>query len=134
SLLVVTNRRRAALAQKYRETLGVRIAAHADDASAIGADPDVILSDDQAVRADARALRLRSGKEGATVLLVRKAGGVLVVGDLDLASGPARERAKPEVSAVLPAAHAPVWSAATDTLLRLQPELPEPRHQLSSLP
>ena len=132
-LLVVTNRRRASLAQKYRETLGVRIAAHADDASAIGADPDVILSDDEAVRPDARAIRFRSGSEGATVLLIRKAGGVLVVGDLDLASGPARELDKLEFSSVLSSGRAPMWNAGKDTLLLLQQQLPKPRKQFSIL-
>src|SRR3954470_411542 len=132
-LLVVTNRRRASLAQKYRETLGVRIAAHADDASAIGADPDVILSDDEAVRPDARAIRFRSGSEGATVLLIRKAGGVLVVGDLDLGSKPARELDKLEFSAVLSSERAPMWNAGKDTLLLIQQQLPKPRKQFSIL-
>jgi dipeptidyl aminopeptidase/acylaminoacyl peptidase len=132
-LLVVTNRRRAELAQRYRETLGVRIAAHADDASALGADPDVVLSDDEAVRPDARAIRLRAGKEGATVLLLRKAGGVLVCGDLDLASGPARELAKIEFSAVLSANRAPMWNAGKDTLLLLQQQLPKAAKQFSIL-
>ena len=132
-LLVVTNRRRAALAQKYRETLGVRIAAHADDASAIGGEPDVVLGDDEAVRPDARAIRVRSGDEGATILLLRKAGGVLVVGDLDLASGPARELEKLDFSAVLSSGRAPMWNAGKDTLLLLQQELPKPAKQFSIL-
>src|SRR5436309_2137466 len=59
SLLVATNAARAKEAQRYREALGVRIAAHADDAAGIEGGADVILGDDELVRPDARALRIR---------------------------------------------------------------------------
>src|SRR5512140_403374 len=102
SLLVATNAARAKEAQRYRDALGVRIATHADDASAVAGGPDVILSDDEMLRPDARAVRVRSAAgQGATVLLLGKAGGVLVCGDLDLASGEAKQLASLEFSAVL---------------------------------
>jgi dipeptidyl aminopeptidase/acylaminoacyl peptidase len=133
ALLVATNAARAKEAQKFREALGVRIAVHKDDALAVGGEPDVILSDDELVRADARAIRIRSGGQGATVLLLRKAGGVLVCGDLDLASPAARELMRLEFSAVLSSTRPPMWNAGKDTLLQLQRELPKPRKQFSIL-
>src|SRR3954467_12828416 len=132
-LLVVTNRRRAALAQRYREALGVRIAAHADDVSAIGAEPDLVLSDDEAVRPDARAIRVRVGGEGATVVLRAKAGAVPCWGAPALASPAARELAKLEFSSVLSSHRAPMWNAGKDTLFVLQHELQKPRKQFSIL-
>src|SRR6266849_6910818 len=133
SLLVATNAARAREAQRYRETLGVRIAAHADDAAQIPGGPDVILSDDELVRPDARAIRVKDKGEGATVVLLRKAGGVLVCGDLDLASEAARQLEKLEFSAVLSARRTPMWNAGRDTLLQLQRDLPKPNRQFSIL-
>jgi dipeptidyl aminopeptidase/acylaminoacyl peptidase len=133
ALLVATNAARAKEAQKFREALGVRIAVHKDDALAVGSEPDVILSDDELVRPDARAIRVRSGGQGATVLLLRKAGGVLVCGDLDLASPAAHELIKLEFSAVLSSSRSPMWNAGKDTLLQLQRELPKPPKQFSIL-
>src|SRR5207249_1619751 len=91
ALLIATNPARAREAERYREALGVRIAAHADDAANIAGGADVLLSDDELVRPDVRTIRVRGKREGATVVLLRKAGGVLVCGDLDLASDAARE-------------------------------------------
>ncbi|HET7701577.1 MAG TPA: S9 family peptidase, partial [Candidatus Limnocylindria bacterium] len=133
SLLVATNAARAREAQRYREALGVRIAAHADDAAVIEGGPDVVLSDDELVRPDARAIRVRTGGQGATVVLLRKAGGVLVCGDLDLASEAAKQLIGLEFSAVLSARRSPMWSAGKDTLLQLQRELPKPRKLFSIL-
>jgi len=133
SLLVATNAARAREAQKYRETLGVRIAAHADDAAQVPGGPDVILSDDELVRPDARAIRVKGKGEGATVVLLRKAGGVLVCGDLDLASEAARQLEKLEFSVVLSARRSPMWNAGRDTLLQLQRDLPKPNRQFSIL-
>ncbi len=133
SLLVVTNAARAREAQRYREALGVRIAAHADDAAHIVGGPDVVLSDDELVRPDARAIRVRVGAEGATVVLLAKAGGVLVCGDLDLASEGAKRLESLEFSAVLSADRPPMWNAGKDTLLLMQRDLPKPRKLFSIL-
>src|SRR5713101_1829622 len=132
SLLVVTNAARARDAQRYREALGVRIAAHADDAAKITGGPDVVLSDDELVRPDVRAIRVKAGSEGATVVLLAKAGGVLVCGDLDLASTGAKQLEFLEFSAVLSSGRPPMWNAGKDTLLELQRDLPKP-HKLFSI-
>ena len=133
ALLIATNPARAREAERYREALGVRIAAHADDAANIAGGADVLLSDDELVRPDVRTIRVRGKREGATVVLLRKAGGVLVCGDLDLASDAARELSKLEFSAVLSARRAPMWNAGKDNLLQLQRELPKPNKQFSIL-
>ena len=133
SLLVATNQARAKEAEKFREALGVRIAVHKDDALALGGEPDVVFSDDELLRPDARAIRVRTRGQGATVILLRKAGGVLVCGDLDLASDAAHELIKLEFSAVLSAGRSPMWNAGKDTLLQLQRELPKPQKQFSIL-
>ena len=133
SLLVATNAARAADAAKYREALGLQVAVHADDAEAIPGGPDLVLRDDELVRPDARAIRVRSNGQGATVVLLRKAGGVLVCGDLDLASDAARSLVPLSFSAVLSARQAPMWNAGKDTLLALQDELPKPRKQFGIL-
>ena len=132
SLVIATNRARAAEAQRYREAVGVRIAVHADDASAV-ADPDVVLGDDEVVRPGVRALRIRSGGEGATLVLLDTPGNVLVCGDLDLASAAAKELLRFEFSAVLSARRPPMWNAGRDNLLQLQRELPKPIKQFSIL-
>src|SRR5881396_3793031 len=106
ALLIATNPARAREAQRYREAL---------------------------VRPDVRTIRVRGKREGATVVLLRKAGGVLVCGDLDLASEAARELSKLEFSAVLSARRAPMWNAGKDNLLQLQRELPKPNKQFSIL-
>lgn len=133
SLLVATNAARAKEAERFREALGVRIAVHKDDALALGGEPDVVFGDDELLRPDARAIRVRTRGEGATVILLRKAGGVLVCGDLDLASDAAHELIKLEFSAVLSAGRSPMWNAGKDTLLQLQRELPKPKKQFSIL-
>ncbi len=134
SLLLATNAARAAEAARYREALGVQIAAHADDAGAVAGGADLVLTDDDMLRPDAHVLRLRSsGGEGATVALVRKAGGVLFCGDLDLASEAAKQLLALEFSAVLSARLPPIWNAGRDTLLQLQRELPKPRKQFGVL-
>jgi dipeptidyl aminopeptidase/acylaminoacyl peptidase len=133
SLLVATNAARAADAGKYREALGLQVAVHADDAKAIAGGPDLVLGDDELVRPDARAVRVHANGEGATVLLLRKAGGVLVCGDLDLASDAARALLPLQFSAVLSARRAPMWNAGKDNLLTLQDELPKPRKQFGIL-
>ena len=133
SLLVATNAARAADAGKYREALGVQVAVHADDANGIPGGPDLVLGDDELVRPDARALRVHANGEGATVLLLRKAGGVLVCGDLDLASDAARALLPLSFSAVLSARRSPMWNAGKDTLLALQDQLPKPRKQFGIL-
>src|ERR1700741_4660504 len=103
ALLLATNAARAKEAHRYREALGVRIAAHADDVSVISGGADVVLSDDEMLRPDVRAIRVKQrgtpaaqAKQGppplgATVVLVRKAGNVLICGDLDLASPAAKQ-------------------------------------------
>ena len=133
SLLVATNAARAADAGKYREALGLQVAVHADDADAIPGGPDLVLGDDELVRPDARAVRVQANGEGATVLLLRKAGGVLVCGDLDLASDAARALLPLSFSVVLSARRSPMWNAGKDNLLTLQDELPKPRKQFGIL-
>lgn len=133
SLILATNGARAAEAQRYREAMGVRIAAHADDASAVPGGADVVLGDDALVRLGVRVLRVRGGSEGATVVLLSKAGNVLVCGDLDLASEAARSLLALDFSAVLSARRPPVWNAGRDALLALQRELPKPIKQFSIL-
>src|SRR3989441_5698178 len=133
SLLVATNAARAADAGKYREALGLQVAAHADDADGIPGGPDLVLGDDELVRPDARAVRVHANGYGATVLLLRKAGGVLVCGDLDLASDAARALLPLSFSVVLSARRSPMWNAGKDDLLTLQDELPKPRKQFGIL-
>ena len=133
SLLVATNAARAADAAKYREALGLQVAVHADDADGVPGGPDLVLGDDELVRPDARAVRVHANGAGATVLLLRKAGGVLVCGDLDLASDAARTLLPLNFSAVLSARRSPIWNAGKDDLLTLQDELPKPPKQFGIL-
>jgi dipeptidyl aminopeptidase/acylaminoacyl peptidase len=133
SLLVATNAARAYDAGKYREALGLQVAVHADDADGIPGGPDLVLGDDELVRPDARAVRVHASGDGATVLLLRKAGGVLVCGDLDLASDAARALLPLSFSVVLSARRSPMWNAGKDNLLALQDELPKPRKQFGIL-
>ncbi len=133
SLLVATNAARAVDAGKYREALGLQVAVHADDANAIPGGPDLVLGDDELVRPDARAIRVHANGQGATVLLLRKAGGVLVCGDLDLASDAARALLPLSFAVVLSARRSPMWNAGKDNLLTLQDELPKPRRQFGIL-
>jgi dipeptidyl aminopeptidase/acylaminoacyl peptidase len=133
SLLVATNAARAVDAAKYREVLGLQVAVHAEDADGIPGGPDFVLGDDELVRPDARAVRVHGNGDGATVLLLRKAGGVLVCGDLDLASDAARALLPLNFSAVLSARRSPMWNAGKDNLLALQDELPRPRKQFGIL-
>src|SRR5205823_8796804 len=130
---VATNAARAADAGRYREALGLQVAVHGDDANAIPGGPDLVLSDDELVRPDARAVRVHANGEGATVLLLRKAGGVLICGDLDLASDAARALLPLSFSVVLSARWSPIWNAGKDNLLALQEELPKPRKQFGIL-
>ena len=133
SLLVATNAARGADAHRYRETLGVQVAVHRDDAAEVPGGADLVLGDDELVRPDARAIRVRANGAGATVLLLRKAGGILICGDLDLASYAARALLGLEFSAVLSARWPPMWNAGKDTLRSLQQELPRPKKQFGIL-
>src|SRR5262245_36199852 len=58
-LIVVTNASRAQEAAAFRDAIGVQIAAHADDAGSIDGGADVVLKDDELLRPDARAIRVR---------------------------------------------------------------------------
>jgi dipeptidyl aminopeptidase/acylaminoacyl peptidase len=133
SLLLATNAARAAEAHRYRETLGVQIAVHEDDAAAVAGGADLVLKPDDLVRPDTRIVRVRGEGRGATVVLVRKSGGVLFSGDLDLASDGAKQLISLEFSSVLSSKRAPIWNAGRDELLRLQRELPKPRKQFGIL-
>lgn len=133
SLLLATNAARAAEAHRYRETLGVQIAVHEDDASAVTGGADLVLGLDDLVRPDTRVFRVKGRGPGATVVLVRKSGGVLFSGDLDLASEGARQLLPLAFSAVLSSKRAPIWNAGRDVLLQLQQELPKPRKQFGIL-
>jgi dipeptidyl aminopeptidase/acylaminoacyl peptidase len=133
SLLLATNAARAAEAHRYRETLGVQIAVHEDDAAAVSGGADLVLKRDDLVRPDARAFRVKGEGQGATVILVRKSGGVLFSGDLDLASEGAKQLIPLEFSSVLSSKRAPIWNAGRDELLTLQREMPKPRKQFGIL-
>ena len=133
SVLVVTNRRRAADAGRYRDELGVQVAVHEDDADAVPGGADIVLGDEGRLRPDARLIRVRDDGQGATVVLLAKVGGVLVCGDLDLASPAARQLFGQQFSSVLSARRAPMWSAGKDELLRLQRELPKARKRFGIL-
>ena len=130
SLLLATNAARAAEAHRYRETLGVQIAVHEDDAAAVEGGADLVLKPDDLVRPDTRVFRVKGKGGGATVVLVRKSGGVLFSGDLDLSSEGAQALIPLAFSSVLSSKQAPIWNAGRDTLLQLQRELPKPRKQL----
>lgn len=133
SLILVTNAARAREAARFREALGVPIVAHESDAGSVEGGADVVIGDDEALRPDARAIRVRHDGLGATVVLLRKAGTVLVVGDLDLASPAGRQLLPLEFSAVLAAQQPPTWNAGKDGLLRLHQQLPRPRKRFSIL-
>src|SRR5205809_505016 len=133
SLLLATNADRAVEAHRYRETLGVQIAVHEDDAAAVVGGADLVLGADDLVRPDARVVRVKANGQGATVVLVRKSGGVPFTGDLDLASDGAKELIPLTFSSVLSSKRAPIWNAGRDTLLQLQRELPKPRKQFGIL-
>ena len=133
SVLIVTNAARGADAARYREALGVQIAAHAADAGGVPDGPDLTLRDDELVRPDARAVRIGADGAGATVVLVRKAGGVLCCGDLDLTSDAARSLMRLEFSSVLSARRPPMWNAGRDTVLVLQRELHRPTKRFGIL-
>ena len=126
-------RARAAEAHRYRETLGVQIAVHEDDAAAVDGGADLVLRPDDLVRPDTRVVRVRGEGQGATVVLVRKSGGVLFSGDLDLASEGAKQLIPLAFSSVLSSKRAPIWNAGRDTLMQLQRELPRPRKQFGIL-
>src|ERR1700704_3965801 len=112
SLLLATNAARAADAHRYRETLGVQIAVHQDDAAAVEGGADLVLKPEDLVRPDTRVFRVTGGGgKGATVVLVRKSGGVLFSGDLDLASEGAKQLMPLQFSSVLSSKRAPIWNA-----------------------
>jgi dipeptidyl aminopeptidase/acylaminoacyl peptidase len=133
SVMLITNGTRGGDAARYRDALGVQIAAHADDAGSIPGGADLVLRSDDLVRPDARVIRVGANGEGATVVLGRKAGGVLFCGDLDLSSDAAAQLTKIEFSSVLSARRPPMWNAGRDTLQLLQRELPQPRKQFGIL-
>lgn len=133
SLLVVTNRASGRDAAAWREALGVQIAAHADDADAVEGGADITLGDEGVLRPDALTRRVRDGSEGATVVLLRREGGVLLCGDLDLASPAAKALMPLEFSVVLFASRPPIWNAGKDLLHQLQDDPPKPRRQFGIL-
>jgi dipeptidyl aminopeptidase/acylaminoacyl peptidase len=133
SVLLITNGARGGDAARYRDALGIQIAAHEDDASLIPGGADLVLRTEELVRPDARVIRVGDDGDGATVVLGRKAGGVLFCGDLDLGSDAARGLTKLQFSSVLSARRPPMWNAGRDTLLFLQRELPKPTKQFGIL-
>ena len=133
SILLITNGARGADAARYRDALGVQIAAHADDASFVPGGVDLVLKNEDLVRPDAQVIRVGDDGDGATVVLGRKAGGVLFCGDLDLASDAAAQLTKIQFSSVLSARRPPMWNAGRDTLQFLQRELPQPRKRFGIL-
>src|SRR6267378_452728 len=133
SLLLATNAARAAEAHRYRETLGIQIAVHEDDAAAVPGGADLVLKPDDLVRPDTRVFRVKDKGQGATVVLVRRSGGVLFSGDLDLASEGAKQLMPLVFSSVLSSKRAPIWNAGRDVLMQLQRELPKARKQFGIL-
>ena len=94
---------------------------------------ELVLKPDDIVRPDTRVMRVRGEGQGATVVLVRRSGGVLFIGDLDLASDGAKQLLALGFSSVLSSKRAPIWNAGRDRLLQLQDELPKPRKQFGIL-
>lgn len=133
SVLLITSGARGGDAARYRDALGIQIAAHADDAAFVPGGADLVLASEELVRPDAQVIRVGDDGDGATVVLGRKAGGVLFCGDLDLGSDAARGLMKLQFSAVLSARRAPMWNAGRDTLLFLQRELPQPKKRFGIL-
>src|SRR5258708_18791168 len=133
SVLLMTNAARGADAARYRDALGVQIAAHEDDARGVPGGADLVRKGDDLLRPDAQVIRVGDDGDGATVVLGRKAGGVLFCGDLDLGSDAARGLTKLQFSAVLSARRPPMWNAGRDTLLFLQRELPQPKKRFGIL-
>ena len=133
SLLVITNRSRARDAAAYRDALGLQIAAHAEDADAIAGGADITLGDEDALRPDAKTIRVRGDGEGATVVLLRREGGVLLCGDLDLTSPAAAALLPLEFSVVLAADRAPVWNAGKDVLHQVLDDPRKPRTRFGIL-
>ena len=132
-MLLITNGARGGDAARYRDALGIQIAAHEDDARFVPGGADVVLRSEELVRPDAQVIRVGDDGDGATVVLGRKAGGVLFCGDLDLGSDAARGLVKLQFSAVLSARRPPMWNAGRDTLLFLQRELPQPKKRFGIL-
>ena len=91
SLLVVTSRARAADAHRYREALGLQIAAHQDDASAIEGGADVTLGDDQLVNPEVRVIRI-PGAAAYVVLAQYQVDATLVKGCSAGKQGPNRSK------------------------------------------
>lgn len=133
SLLVITNRSRARDAAAYRDALGIQVAAHAEDADAIAGGPDITLGDEDALRPDAKALRVRGDGEGATVVLLRREGGVLLCGDLDLTSPAAAALLPLEFAVVLAADRPPTWNAGKDVLHQVLNDPRKPRTRFGIL-
>ena len=133
SVLLITNGAHGADAARYRDALGVQVAAHEDDAASVPGGADLVLKGEELVRPDARVIRVGDDGDGATVVLGRKAGGVLFCGDLDLGSEAARGLTALQFSAVLSARRPPMWNAGRDTLLFLQRELPKPKKRFGIL-
>jgi len=133
SVLLITNGARGADAARYRDALGIQIAAHEDDAKFVPGGVDLVLKTGDLVRPDARVIRVGDAGDGATVVLGRKAGGVLFCGDLDLGSDAAHDLLKLQFSSVLSARRPPMWNAGRDTLLFLQRELPQPKKRFGIL-
>ena len=133
SVLLITNGARGADAARYRDALGVQIAAHKDDASSVPGGADLVLGSGDLVRPDARVIRVGDDGDGATVVLGRQAGGVLFCGDLDLVSDAARALETLQFSAVLSSRRPPMWNAGRDTLLLLQRQLPQPKKRFGIL-
>lgn len=133
ALILVTNASRAREAARFRDAIGVQIAAHEEDSAAVEGGADVVLNDDERIRPDARVVRVRGDGAGASVVLLQKAGGVLVSGDLDLGSSAAKALLGLEFSTTLAAQQPPLWDAGKDALLVLQRELPRPRRRFGIL-
>ncbi len=133
SVLLITNAARGADASRYRDALGVQIAAHTDDAGSIPGGADLMLSTEELIRPDAQIVRVGENGDAATVVLGRKSGGVLFCGDLDLGTEAARGLTALQFSAVLSARRPPIWNAGRDTLLFLQRELPQPKKRFGIL-
>ena len=133
SVLLITNGAHGADAARYRDALGMQVAAHQDDAKFVPGGVDLVLQSDDLVRPDARVIRVGDDGDGATVVLGRMAGGVLFCGDLDLGSDAAHDLLKLEFSSVLSARRPPMWNAGRDTLQFLQRELPQPKKRFGIL-
>jgi dipeptidyl aminopeptidase/acylaminoacyl peptidase len=152
-LVFFTHAGRSSEIERWRDTLrGVRYAIHEADAEGVPVGVDLRLQDGDLLpgEPEARIIHIGARTAGASMVLVRVPGGVLLAGDGVLGTeegtlslpddvDPERMRAGLEklrgfeFSAVLSTRGRPVWSAAKERYLELLNGLPRPRRRFGYL-